>query len=311
MFVFYLGQIYLPLLQLTALGEAINTAAAATDRVFTLLDAEPDLPERPGARAPATIAWSVAFDDVTFAYDPGHPVLRDLSFWVEPGETVALVGMTGAGKTTTINLIPRLYDVQAGAVRLRGHDVRDLPLEFVRRGVAMVLQDVFLFHGTIRENLLFARPEASAAELIAAARAANAHEFIEELPGGYDALVGERGVRLSGGQKQRLSIARALLRDAPILVLDEATSSVDAETEHVIQEALGRLTRGRTTIVIAHRLSPIRNADRIVVLDRGRAIEIGTHDALLAREGAYAAMYRAHQASRAWMLGREGALAGE
>ncbi|MBM4418842.1 MAG: ABC transporter ATP-binding protein, partial [Chloroflexi bacterium] len=189
MFVFYLGQIYLPLLQLTALGEAINTAAAATDRVFTLLDAEPDLPERPGARAPATIAWSVAFDDVTFAYDPGHPVLRDLSFWVEPGETVALVGMTGAGKTTTINLIPRLYDVQAGAVRLRGHDVRDLPLEFVRRGVAMVLQDVFLFHGTIRENLLFARPEASAAELIAAARAANAHEFIEELPGGYDALV--------------------------------------------------------------------------------------------------------------------------
>jgi ATP-binding cassette subfamily B protein/subfamily B ATP-binding cassette protein MsbA len=303
-FVFYLGQIYLPLLQLTALSEAINTGLASAERVFALLDAAPDVVDRPGVREPERTEWSVSYEDVVFGYEPGRLVLRGLSFAVGEGETVALVGMTGAGKSTTASLLPRLYDVSDGAVRIGRHDVRDLPLQFVRRNVAMVLQDVFLFDGTVRENLLLARPCAPATdeELVAAARTANAHGFILELPGGYDARIGERGVRLSGGQKQRLSIARALLKDAPILVLDEATSSVDAEVEGLIQEALGRLTRGRTTIVIAHRLSTIRTADRIVLIDDGRAAEIGTHADLIERNGRYAAMVRAHEASRQWTV---------
>ena len=301
-FVFYLGQIYLPLLQLAALSEAINTGLASADRVFSLLDQEPDVVDRPGATAPDRLAWTVEYRDVTFGYETGRPVLNGLSFQVGEGETVALVGMTGAGKSTTAALLPRLYDVWDGSVRIGGRDVRDLPVAFVRRGVAMVLQDVFLFDGTVRENLLIARPGASDQELVAAARAANADEFVDRLPGGYDARVGERGVRLSGGQKQRLSIARALLKDAPILVLDEATSSVDAETEGLIQEALGRLTRGRTTIVIAHRLSTIRRADRIVVIDAGRAAEVGSHDELLALGGLYAQMVRAHEQSREWVV---------
>ena len=301
-FVFYLGQIYLPLLQLTALSEAVNSGLASAERVFALLDAEPDVNDRPGVSEPERVEWSVGYQDVRFGYEPGRPVLRGLSFAVGEGETVALVGMTGAGKSTTASLLPRLYDVWGGAVRIGGHDLRDLPLRYVRRNVAMVLQDVFLFDGTVRENLLLAAPGASDDELVAAARAANAHGFIVELPGGYGARIGERGVRLSGGQKQRLSIARALLKDAPILVLDEATSSVDAETEGLIQEALGRLARGRTTIVIAHRLSTIRTADRIVLIDDGRAAEVGTHAELLAREGLYAAMVRAHEASRQWTV---------
>ncbi|TAK24120.1 MAG: ABC transporter ATP-binding protein [Chloroflexota bacterium] len=310
-FVFYLGQIYLPLLQLAALGESVNTAIASADRVFSLLDAEPDMLDRPDTPAPRVNAWSVEFRDVTFGYDPDRPVLRDVSFLVAAGETVALVGMTGAGKSTTASLVPRLYDPWNGSVRLGDHDVRDLPLAFARRQVAMVLQDVFLFEGSVRENLLVARPNATEVQIEAAARAANADGFIRDLPGGYEARVGERGVRLSGGQKQRISIARALLRDAPILVLDEATSSVDAETEGLIQEALERLARGRTTIVIAHRLSTIRNADRIVVLDDGRVAEIGTHDDLIARDGLYAAMYRAHAASRGWTVRSAAGVPGE
>ena len=301
-FVFYLAHIYQPLLQLTALNEGTQTALASAERVFALLDAQPDIVDAPHARAPAQIKWSVEFDQVTFGYDPATPVLRDVSFRVDEGETVALVGMTGAGKTTTVNLLPRFYDVQGGAVRIGGHDVRDLPLEFMRASVAMVLQDVFLFHGTVRDNLLLGRPDATDDEVIAAAKAAHAHEFIMQLPEGYATLIGERGVRLSGGQKQRLSIARALLKDAPILVLDEATSSVDAETEGEIQEALARLTVNRTTIVIAHRLPTIRTADRIVVLDAGRVAEIGTHEELIARGGLYAAMERAHSASRRWTI---------
>jgi ATP-binding cassette subfamily B protein len=301
-FVFYLGQIYLPLLQLAALSEAINTGLASADRVFSLLDQQPDVVDSPGVAAPDVAEWTVEYDRVGFGYEPGRPVLDGLTFRVGPGETVALVGMTGAGKSTTAALLPRLYDVWDGAIRVGGRDVRDLPVAFVRRSVAMVLQDVFLFDGTVRENLLLARPGASDDQLVAAARAANADGFIEALPGGYDARVGERGVRLSGGQKQRLSIARALLKDAPILVLDEATSSVDAETEGLIQEALGRLTRGRTTIVIAHRLSTIRTADRIVVIDAGRAAEVGSHDDLLARGGLYAQMVRAHEQSREWTV---------
>jgi ATP-binding cassette subfamily B protein len=301
-FVFYLGQIYLPLLQLASLSEAINTGLASADRVFSLLDQEPDVVDAPGVTTPDRLDWTVEYRDVTFGYETGRPVLHGLSFQVGVGETVALVGMTGAGKSTTAALLPRLYDVWDGSIRIGGRDVRELSVAFVRRSVAMVLQDVFLFDGTVRENLLLARPGASDEELRRAVRAANADEFVEALPGCYDARVGERGVRLSGGQKQRLSIARALLKDSPILVLDEATSSVDAETEGLIQEALGRLTRGRTTIVIAHRLSTIRTADRIVVIDQGRAAEIGRHDDLLTRGGLYAQMVDAHEQSRDWTV---------
>jgi ATP-binding cassette subfamily B protein len=302
-FVFYVAQIYQPLLHLTALNEAIQNAMAAAERVFAVLDAQPDIVDAPHARVPDTIRWTVAYDQVVFGYDPLlPPVLRGLSFEVGEGETVALVGMTGAGKSTTTSLLPRFYDVQAGAIRIGGHDVRDLPAAFVRGSVAMVLQDVFLFHGTVRDNLLLGRPGATDAELVAAARAANAHDFIVRIPGGYDGLIGERGARLSGGEKQRISIARALLKDAPILILDEATSAIDAETEGLIQEALARLAANRTTLVIAHRLSTVRSADRIVVLEGGRAAEIGTHDELVALGGLYAAMERAHRASRQWTV---------
>jgi ATP-binding cassette, subfamily B, bacterial len=302
-FVFYVAQIYQPLMHLTALNEAVQNAMAAAERVFTILDARPDVVDAPHAQTPAAVAWTVEYDDVVFGYHPDlPPVLRGLSFRVGEGETVALVGMTGAGKSTATNLLPRFYDVQDGAVRIGDDDIRDLPVAFVRGSVALVLQDVFLFHGTVRDNLLLGRPGATEAELVAAARAANAHEFITRLPGGYDAMVGERGVRLSGGEKQRISIARALLKDAPILVLDEATSAIDAETEGLIQEALARLTLNRTTLVIAHRLSTIRSADRIVVLDAGRAAEIGTHEQLMARGSLYAAMERAHRTSRQWVV---------
>jgi ATP-binding cassette subfamily B protein/subfamily B ATP-binding cassette protein MsbA len=301
-FVVYLGHIYQPLLQLSALGEGLNSALAAGERVFELLDAEPEIVDRPGAAAPARFDESVRFEAVWFGYDPARPVLRGLDLRLEPGETVALVGQTGAGKTTTISLVPRFYDVQGGTVLVGGHDVRALPLGYLRERVAMVLQDVFLFHGSIRDNLLFGRLDATEPELRAAARAAHAEEFIREMPEGYETLVGERGVRLSGGQKQRLSIARALLKDAPILILDEATSSVDVETEALIQDALARLTRGRTTLVIAHRLSTIRQADRIAVLSGGAVAELGRHEELVGRGGIYSQLYRVKVEPGSWSL---------
>jgi ATP-binding cassette subfamily B protein len=208
---------------------------------------------------------------------------------------VALVGPTGVGKSTMVSLIPRFYDVTEGKITLDGHDVRNLGLESLRRQISIVLQDVFLFHGTVRENLLFGKPDASENEMIDAAVTANAHEFIQQLPNGYDTLIGERGIKLSGGQKQRVSIARAILKDAPILILDEATSSVDTETELLIQQALERLMIGRTVILIAHRLSTIRNADQIVVLEGKRIVEIGDHDSLLAQKGLYQRLVNVQQ----------------
>jgi ATP-binding cassette subfamily B protein len=291
-FVLYVGYIYQPVLQLAALSEGVNNALAAGARVFDLLATEPDVVDPPGAISPVRSDASVRFAEVSFGYDPARPVLRGLDLDVAAGETVALVGTTGAGKTTTVNLIPRFYDVQSGAVLVGGYDVRDVQLAWLRRQVAMVLQDVFLFHGSVRENLLFGRPDATDAELRAAARAAHAEEFIIDLPFGYETRIGERGVKLSGGQKQRLSIARAILKDAPILILDEPTSSVDVETEGLIQDALARLSRNRTTIVIAHRLTTIRAADRIAVLHDGQIAECGSHDRLLALDGHYAQLYR-------------------
>ena len=301
-FVVYLGLIYQPVIQLAAISENIQKAMASTERILELLEVQSDLRDKPGAAAPSTPVWSVEFDNVNFRYEPEEPVLQGVSFRAAPGELVALVGATGVGKTTCAHLVPRFYDLQDGAVRVAGTDVRDLPLVWLRSNVSLVLQDVFLFAGSIRDNIAFGRPGASEDDILAAARAANVDEFAERLPQGYDSRIGERGVRLSGGQQQRISIARAILKDAPILIMDEATSSVDAETEALIQEALDRLTMRRTTLVIAHRLATVRRADRIIVLRNGQVAAAASHDDLLAQGGWYADMVGRQELSARWQL---------
>ena len=301
-FVVYLGLIYQPVIQLAAISENIQKAMASTERILELLEVQTDLRDKPGAAPPSTPEWSVEFDNVDFRYEPEEPVLQGVSFRAAPGELIALVGATGVGKTTCAHLVPRFYDLQDGAVRVAGTDVRDLPLVWLRSNVSLVLQDVFLFAGSIRDNIAFGRPGASEDDILAAARAANVDEFAERLPQGYDSRIGERGVRLSGGQQQRISIARAILKDAPILIMDEATSSVDAETEALIQEALDRLTLRRTTLVIAHRLATVRRADRIVVLRNGQVAAAASHDDLLAQGGWYADMVSRQELSARWQL---------
>ena len=305
LFIVYLGYIYQPFLQLASMSDQLTRAAVSTDRVFQLLAIESDIVDAPGALTPPeeTMSWTLRFDHVSFAYsDDAGLVLHEVDFEIPEFAVVALVGHTGAGKTTISQLLPRYYDPQAGAIRLGGYDLRQLRIDYLRHHIASVHQDVFLFHGTVRDNILFGRPDASDTELRAAARAANAEEFILDLPRGYDTAIGERGIRLSGGQKQRLSIARALLKDAPVLILDEATSSVDTHTEMLIQQALERLIQHRTTLVIAHRLSTVRNADRIVVLERGRVVEIGRHQELLDRGGVYARMIDAQDLTAGGLL---------
>lgn len=290
-FVLYLIIFYQPIVLVSQLSEYAQRAVASASRISEVLNTHPDVQDPPSGTDPGRLRGEVRFEEVDFEYVENVPVLRDISFTVEPGKTLALVGPTGAGKSTIASLAPRFYDPKGGRILLDGTEVRDLRLSAVRRNISMVLQDTFLFNGTVLENLRFGNEEASEEDIFAAAKAAGAHDFILDLPQGYETQVGERGLKLSGGQKQRLSIARALLKDAPILILDEATSSVDTETEAEIQEALGRLMRGRTSIVIAHRLSTIRKADEILVLDEGRVVEQGTHGKLVSSDGLYHKLY--------------------
>lgn len=287
-FFLYLEMFYQPVRALSGAQEQIQEARVGSERVAELLNEEPDIANRAGARTlAARTAGAISLRNVSFRYTRGEMVLENIDLDIPAKTMVALVGPSGVGKTTLASLIPRFYDTTTGCVLLDGTDVRDIELRSLRRQVSIVLQDVFLFHGTVRENILFGRPDASDEEMREAARSANAHEFIERLENGYDTLIGERGIKLSGGQKQRISIARAVLKDAPILILDEATSSVDTQTEALIRQALERLMRGRTVLIIAHRLSTIRTADFIAVLENRRLRETGTHDELMELNGLY------------------------
>ncbi|MDQ3702140.1 MAG: ABC transporter ATP-binding protein/permease [Chloroflexota bacterium] len=290
-FLGYVQRFNQPIQQTSILWANVQSAIAGAERIFSLLDEVPDVQDRPGARPLSTIEGTVEFDHVTAAYNADEPVLRAVSFRAEPGQTVAIVGPTGAGKTTIINLIPRFYDVTGGAVRIDGIDVRDVTAESLRRQVGIVLQDTFLFGDTVLNNIRVGKPDATAEEVQDAARLAQAHDFVERLPQGYETLLGERGSNLSQGQRQLIAIARAALAAPRILILDEATSSVDTRTERQIQRALETLLAGRTSFVVAHRLSTIRNADQVLVVDRGEIVERGTHQELLDRQGAYHQLY--------------------
>jgi len=295
-FFLYLDSFYTPVRSLGNSMEAVQESLAGFERISDILTVNPEIVSPPDPHVfQAPIQGHIRFDDVCFHYIKGEEVLKDINVDIEAGSTVALVGPTGVGKTTLVSLIPRFYDVISGKISIDGVDVRDFDLDLLHESVSMVLQDVFLFHGTIRENILFGRPNATEEEVVRAAQIANAAEFIERMPNSYDTLIGERGVKLSGGQKQRLSIARAVLKDSPILILDEATSSVDTETEVLIQQALERLIKGRTTIIIAHRLSTVRNADKIVAMEGTGIVEAGTHAELLAQKGLYYKLYTVQQ----------------
>jgi subfamily B ATP-binding cassette protein MsbA len=306
-FLSYSTFLYDPLRRLTEIDNILQEAIAAGERIFEMIDEVPEIKDAPDAIALERIQGDVVFEDVHFSYDAdgcaaggdgsaaavrNEEVLRDINFHMKPGEMVALVGPSGAGKTSIANLLCRFYDPTQGRVLVDGCDLRALRLGSLRRHVAVVLQDTFLFNASVRQNLLYGKPDATQEELIAAARAAYAHEFISQMPEGYDTEIGERGVKLSGGQRQRLALARAILADPRILILDEATSSVDAEAEYLIQQALEQVMIGRTSLVIAHRLSTIRNADKIIVVDEGRIREVGNHDELLNRGGLYSQLYQ-------------------
>lgn len=301
-FLLYLGSFYQPITALGRINEGLQQALASAERVLDIINARSEIQDAPSAFELDAVGGKLEFSQVSFHYLEGIPVLKNISFTVNPGETLALVGPTGVGKTTIANLIPRFYDPIAGEIRVDGVDIRHVTQASLRRNISIVSQDVFLFNGTVRENILYGKQDATDAEVMWAAKQANAHEFITELAEGYETRVGERGVKLSGGQKQRISIARAILRDTPILVLDEATSSVDTHTETLIQEALGKLKANRTTVVIAHRLSTIQEADQIVVMQDGEIVEQGKHVELVYRGGLYSRLSKAQDAAGALVV---------
>ena len=289
-FIAALLMLYEPVKRLTNINNTINQGIAGADRIFSIIDLTPDIEDKPGAINLPPINRSIDIDDVTFCYEK-IPVLKKINLSIKAGEVVAFVGMSGGGKTSLVNLIPRFYDVSEGRVLIDGHDIRDVSLQSLRKQIAIVTQQTILFNDTVRNNIAYGDIQRTEDDIINAAKAANAHDFIVRLPKGYDANIGELGTKLSGGEKQRLSIARALLKNAPILILDEATSSLDTEAEIEVQDALDNLMKGRTTLVIAHRLSTIRNADRIVALVNGEIIEEGDHETLLKKKGEYFRLY--------------------
>jgi ABC-type multidrug transport system fused ATPase/permease subunit len=291
-FLSYLHKFFKPVQDLAKMTGTIAQAAVGVERVRGILDIDMSIPERPDAREPGRLEGAIEFDRVAFAYDPASPVLKSVTFSIRAGQFVGIVGTTGSGKSTVVSLIPRFYDPTAGRVLIDGVDIRDYKLQGMRDQIGFVLQDTVLFRGTVRENIAYGRPDAAEKEIVEAARLANAHEFIARMPDGYDTQVGERGLTLSGGQRQRIGIARAVIRNSSILILDEPTAALDSESEKVVIEALERVMKGRTVITIAHRLSTIRDADKIVVLKDGGVAEQGSHDELLALGGEYAELHR-------------------
>jgi len=290
-FLFVIFSMVRPIKSLGAANNEIQTGMAAADRIFQVIDTKPEVADRETGFKLAEVVGRVEFENVDFAYIPGESVLRDVSLKVEPGEVVALVGSSGSGKSTLIDLIPGFYNPDSGRVLIDGHDIRDLNLNALRSNMGIVTQEVILFHDTILNNIAYGMKNVPLDDVKAAAKAANADEFINKLPSGYETIIGDRGLKLSGGQRQRISIARAILKNPPILLLDEATSALDTEAEQLVQEAIDRLVRDRTTIVIAHRLSTIQNVDRIYLLEVGQVVQVGTHDELLARGGRYKELY--------------------